>query len=559
MAMVAMSATLTMAMGLTSCGGVSEPSTDGAPPGIRRLTEAQYRNIIADVFGPEISVAARFDAPERVDGLLQIGTTKAAITPSAFERYDQLARSIAAQVMNPANRRLLVPCTPHSETEADAACARMFLTTVGRYLYRRPLTTKEIESRVQVAEAATRIYGNFYAGLGASLASMLEAPAFLYVADSTEPDPRRAGHVRLTGYARASRLSFLLWNTAPDEELLTAAERGELSGPRGVERQVTRLLASPRFETGVRAFFSDMLGFDAFDTLAKDSIIYPAFSRAVGEDAKEQTLRTLVALLVDEQADYREVFVTRKTFMTGSLGLVYRVPAEIPTGWVPFEFPQSDERAGILSQLSFVALHSHPGLSSPTQRGRAVRELLLCQKIPDPPGNVNFDAFNDPRSPHKTARQRLTAHSTQASCAGCHKLTDPIGLALENFDGAGQFRLTENGERIDTHGDLNGKAFTDAISLGRAMHDDPAATACLVSRAYSYAAQHAPTRGEREWMVYLNREFARDGFRLPALFKRIATSEALYSVTAPPPTAPPPAPSAVAASAGALPSNKDES
>ena len=536
---------------LLGCSRFSEPSTDGAPPGIRRLTEAQYRNIIADVFGPQISVAARFDAPERVDGLLQIGTSKAAITPSAFERYDQLARSIASQVVSPANRRLLVPCTPRSETEADAACARLFLTTVGRDLYRRPLTDKELESRVRVAAAGTASYGDFYLGLGASLVSLLEAPSFLYVADSIEPDPQRAGHVRLTGYARASRLSFLLWNTAPDDELLAAAEHGELVTQRGLDRQVTRLVASPRFEAGVRAFFADMLGFDAFDTLAKDTIIFPAFSRVVADDAKEQTLRTLVTLLVDERADYRDVFVTRRTFMSGSLGLVYRVPAEVPTGWVPFEFPQSAERAGILSQLSFVALHSHPGLSSPTQRGRAVRELLLCQKIPDPPGNINFDAFNDPRSPHKTARQRLTAHSTQPSCAGCHKLTDPIGLALENFDGAGQFRLTENGERIDTHGDLNGKVFGDAISLGKAMHDDPAATACLVTRAYSYAAQHAPTRGEHDWMTYLNKEFASDGFRIPELFKRIATSEALYSVT------PPAAPAPVSASASALPSTQD--
>ncbi|MFL2769949.1 MAG: DUF1588 domain-containing protein [Rhodospirillaceae bacterium] len=122
----------------------------------------------------------------------------------------------------------------------------------------------------------------------------------------------------------------------------------------------------------------------------------------------------------------------------------------------PFEFSENDPRAGILTQVGFSALASHPGRSSPTLRGKSIREAVLCQKVPDPPGDVDFSLFEDPNSPNKTARERLTAHSTEPACAGCHKITDPIGLALEQLDGIGQLRTSENGVVIDVSGNLDG-------------------------------------------------------------------------------------------------------
>jgi Protein of unknown function (DUF1588)/Protein of unknown function (DUF1585) len=181
-----------------------------------------------------------------------------------------------------------------------------------------------------------------------------------------------------------------------------------------------------------------------------------------------------------------------------------------------------------------VALHSHPGKSSPTLRGKAVRELLLCQKIPDPPGDVDFSQFNDPNSPSKTARDRLTAHSTVPACAGCHKLMDPIGLAMEKFDGAGQLRDNENGAVIDTSGEINGMKYSDAKGLGQAMRADPSATSCVVNRAYSYAVGRTIDRNERPVISHLEKSFADDGYRFTELMRRIATSQALYAVSAPP-------------------------
>ena len=244
------------------------------------------------------------------------------------------------------------------------------------------------------------------------------------------------------------------------------------------------MLSSPRLETGVRAFFDDMLGFDDFAVLAKDPSIYPAFIADTVQDAREQTLRTIVDHLVTRKLDYRDLFTTRDTFMSPSLATLYGVPT--PPGWTPYEIPEDSPRAGLLTQIAFLASHAHPGRSSPTLRGKALRELLLCQKVPRPPPNVDFSLIEDPKSTLHTARERLAAHRANPVCAGCHKMTDPIGLALENFDGAGQYRDTERGAPIDASGSLDGQTFTDPAGLAKALHDNPALPTCLVKRAYGY-------------------------------------------------------------------------
>ncbi|MBL8645416.1 MAG: DUF1592 domain-containing protein [Rhodospirillaceae bacterium] len=511
------------------------PAVNGAPPSFRLLSEAQYRNIVADLFGAQIMVGGSFDPLVRTNGLLTVGATSAHVTPAGLEQLDLMARSIAGQVVSEKNRDVIVPCTPASAGAADDACAAKFFGAVGRMLFRRPLTDDEVKVPVTIARDAAEDLGNFYDGLAAGLAGLMVSPSFLFAIDTTEPDPGKPGQIRLDAYAKATRLSLFLWNTAPDDLLLTAAEKGELHTKKGLRAQVERMLASPKLEAGMRAFFNDMLAFDEFAKLEKDSIIYPAFSAGVAEDAREQTLRTIIDLVVTQDGDYRDLFTTRKTFMSGPLGRIYRVPVSRPDGgWTPYEFAEGDPRAGLLTQVSFAALYSHPGRSSPTLRGRAIRESLLCQKIPDPPGDVDFSLFNDPNSPNKTARDRLTAHSTVPACAGCHKLTDPIGLAMEKIDGAGQLRATEAGAPIDTTGDLDGVPYADAAGLGKAMRENPAVPSCVVNRMYSYAIGRTPERNEKTLLDHFEKNFAAEGFRVTELLHDIAVSDALYAVSAAP-------------------------
>jgi hypothetical protein len=516
-----------------------DPGANGGPAVMRRLTQEQYRNTVQDVFGSSVSVAGRFEPDNRSSHLIAIGSGMASVTASGLEGYDRMAKGIAAQIVDEQHRAQVIPCKPVDVKAPDDACARQFLARVGHLLYRRPLTDNELTSNVAATNAATQKVGDFYVGLRLAVAGLLESPQFLYRHETSEPDPDNKGGYRLDALSKAARLSFLLWNTTPDMELLNAAEKGELNTDKGLAKQVDRLLASPRLEAGMRAFFTDMLEFDSYDTLAKDGALYPKFNINVALDSQEQTLRTVIDLLLKQKGDYRDLFTTRKTFLTPMLGSIYKVAVETPDGlpnqWVPYEFPADSGQAGILTQASFVALHSHPGRSSPTLRGKALREVLLCQKVPDPPGNVNFNLVQDTANPnYKTVRQRLTAHATEATCTGCHKIMDPVGLALENFDTIGGYRMNENGADIDTSGELDGSRFADAPGLGKALHDHPEAPSCLVNRVFSYGVGRLPTNDENEWLkTYVDQRFAADGYRLPELLRRIATSETFYRVQAP--------------------------
>lgn len=519
--------------GLAACDA-PEPAIKDAKPLLRRLTEEQYRNIVADIFGPQIVVAGSFDPILREAALIAASAGNATISASSFEKYEKLAYSIAEQVVGQTNRKLLIGCMPARADAADDVCAGQFLTRAGRLLFRRPLSNSERDGAVAIATAAAAETGDFHRGLAYGLTALMVSPHFLFIADSLAPDTVPDGPLHLTAFAKAARLSFFLWNTTPDEVLLTAAAAGELDNARGLEAQIERLMASPRLRNGVRALFADMLELDKFDRLTKDPEIYPAFDTDAIIDAREQLLRTITHQLLDRDADYRTLFDTRQTFMSPALGRVYRVPIDEFNGWSSFDFPPGDGHVGIQTLAGFAALHSHPGRSSPTIRGRAVRELLLCQKIPDPPSDVDFSVFNEPSSVQMPARERLAAHSTVATCAGCHKLTDGIGLSLENFDGAGQFRTTDVGKPIDVSGSLDGTPFTTTEGLAQALRDHPMVPACLVQRAVSYALAGVVNGPQSAWEKYLSVQFADSGFHLKSLMKAIVRSPNFYAVDAAP-------------------------
>ncbi|HET6629830.1 MAG TPA: DUF1592 domain-containing protein [Woeseiaceae bacterium] len=507
------------------------------PPVTRRLTSVQYQNIIRDVFGGDIDIGGRLPPDLRLEGLLSIGASHVSITAAGMEQYDAMARAIAAQVVDEKHRDMLVRCQPASITAPDEQCAREFLAEAGRLLYRRPLTDRQLETYVTAAADATEITHDFYQGLKLSLSAMLTSPAFLFRVEVVEPDPNEEGAYRLDAYSKASQLSFFLWNSAPDSQLLAAAESGELHTRSGLEEQVERMIDSPRLEAGIRAFFADQLRFTEFATLAKDAQLFPKFNAQVAADAREQTLRTIIDVVLTDNRDFREIFTTKETFLTPALGAIYRVPIykQGPNGspdqWQPYEFAADDPRAGILTQVAFTALHSPAGRGSPTIRGKAVREIALCQEVPAPPGDVDFSKFlQASANPTSTARERLSAHASVPSCAGCHKIMDPIGLALENFNGAGGYRTIEGGVQIDASGVLDGIPFENAAGLGEAVYKNPAAVSCVVNRLSERALGRQVTSGERNWLDYLKSDFADNGYRLLALMEEIASSEALYSV-----------------------------
>ncbi len=533
---VAFLVTSLFGLAIVGCGSESTSSVEveAGPVALRRLTAEQFERSIHDVLGDHITVPSRIDPDDRRDGLLAVGATFASVTPSGLEKYEAAATTIAQQALDAEHRDDLVQCAPGSTASADDTCATAFIERIGRMLFRRSLTAEELDARVTVANDAATALRDFYGGLELALTSLLVSPNFLFRVEEAEPVPGDASRMRLTSVSMASRLSYLLWNTTPDEALLAAGEGGALVEDAALATEVERLLASPRLEAGLRSIFSDLYDFKQFDDglIRKDAQLFPAFTQPMIQDAKEQTLRTIVDHLASGE-DYRSLFTTTSSFMTRRLGVVYQVPVATPSGWERYEFPQEADRVGLLSHVSLNALHSHPGRSSATLRGKFVREVLLCQDIPTPPANIDFSIVEDTTGELRTARDRLEAHVTNEACAGCHVLTDPIGLALETFDAIGMYRAEENGVPIDTSGQIDGIEYDDAAGLGVALSEHPNLGPCLVRSLYRYAVGRGWEVGERALLELLDQRFSESGYSVPDLLREVLLSDGFRLTSGP--------------------------
>lgn len=508
---------------------------------MRRVSESQYRNTIADLYGADIEINGRFEPDLREGGLMAIGSAKLSLSSGGFEQYMAMGRSISEQVLDKKRRDKVLKCAPKDPKQADDACAAEFIRAQGLNLFRRPLSDGEVAARVALAHEGAERKGDFYEGLKLSFASLLTAPEFLFRMEEAEPDPNAKGELRLDGYTKAARLSYLIWDAAPDAELMAAAASGEIHTPEGLKKQVDRLVNSPKLERGTRAFFTDMLHFDLFESMTKDPNAYPIFSLQVADAAREQTLRTLVDHLITRKGDYRDILTTRHTFLNRPLAAVYNVPYLSAKDWAPYDQPADKEQAGVLTQSAFLSLFAHPNRSSPTKRGVALYEIFLCQPTPLPPPDVDFSKVQDARG--GTIRERLLDHAENPGCSGCHRVSDPIGLALERFDGVGQTRTMENGKLIDVSATIDGKKIDGATGLGQVLHDKPKLVSCVVRNVYAYGVGRDPDDSdwELDFLKAQREAFAKNGYQFPALISAIATAPEFYRVVTKPAAAEEPA------------------
>jgi len=497
----------------------------------RRVTESQYRNTIRDIFGPQIVVNARFEPEMREEGLLALGSPELLVSTSGLEQHFSLSQSIASQALDETNRAALVGCKPADPAKPDEACARAFIQKYGELLFRRPLTAAETSARLQSASLGATQTGDFYKGLELALASLLMAPEFLFRVESAEPDPAARGGRRLDAYTKAQRLSYLFWDASPDAELLAAAKSGALHTKAGLDQQIARLSASPKLQDGARAFFTDMLQLDHYDGLTKDPTTYPRFSQSVADAGKEQTLKTMVDLLVVKRRDYRDIFTSNETFINRDLAAIYDMPFPGKEPWAAITFPEQSGRAGILTQVSFLSLFSHPGASSPTKRGVKIHEIFMCEPTPEPPADVDFSKVQALEK--GTVRVRLLDHMENEGCASCHERSDPPGLSLEHFDSAGQLRTMENGALIDVSAELDGVKFVGAKGLATVMHDEPRIPGCLVRNVFAYGVGRLPDETEIGYLAEQQAAFVAGGHKFPALLSQIASTEQFFRVKMP--------------------------
>ena len=293
--------------------------------------------------------------------------------------------------------------------------------------------------------------------------------------------------------------------------------------------RVKLVLEDTRARRGLRAFADDWLELDDLTALEKDPSAFPYFSPDLGEQAREETLRLLEHLVFDTASDFRTLMTTRTTFVTRRLAGLYGVAAPSVDTFAQVTLPEDGARAGLLGHASVLSLHASPNRSSPTLRGVFVRERLLCQHMPSPPANVDT-TIPEGSEDAPTMRERLEVHLESPSCAGCHLLTDLIGLSLENFDGMGGFRATENGAIIDVTGSLDGTDFEDAVGLGQAIADHPSFVPCLVSTLWSYANGRSVMNSEAAQLSAFASRLAHNEHRLVALLEDIVMSEAFRNV-----------------------------
>lgn len=497
------------------------PAPAAGLPSLPRLTRSQYGHAIRDLFGDAVVVPSALEPDVLLDGSLALGAAESALSRRGVEQYERAAYAIATQAMEPgAARDLLVPCAPAGPD--DAACAETALVPLARRAWRREVTSAEATALAGLATNAGTVLGDFYDGLEYGIAFILQAPAFLYRPSLGDP----GGTGALDGYALAARLSFFLWDTIPDPALLDAAAAGTLVTDAGLSAEVDRMLADPRAEDGLRAFVTDWLGLGQLSDLSKDPMVFLAAGPDLGPAMREETLRFVVHHVRDLEAPFPDLLRSRETFVDRRLAALYEVPAPSMDGFGPVTLPEGGERRGLLGQASILSIWAHPTSSSPTLRGRFVREVLLCQEVPPPPVAVDT-AIPEPSPEARTLRERLTAHRESPVCASCHAMLDPIGLGLERFDGIGHFRRMEAGAVIDPTGELDGEPFADAAELGDAIARHPALPGCFARRVLRYATGRVEDdRRDLGTLRALDLAFWESGYRVNALVRAIVLSPA---------------------------------
>jgi hypothetical protein len=510
--------------------GTGNSSTTGGPAGafvpqassLRRLTIPQYTNAIHDLLGPSIQVTTQFDDDIRFGGFVTIGVANVGVSSKMTEQFESTALDVARQALtNTAGRAALVGCSPASV--ADEVCTRSFLEKFGRRAWRRPLSQDELARYAYVAKNAQTVLNDFYGGLQYALAGLLQSPHFVYREEiGTVPDASNPARVSFSDAELATRLSFLLWNSTPDDALLTAADARELTQG-GLVAQAQRLLSSDRFTAGVESFFSELYWLSDLDQLALNPMIYPQMSATLGNSMRTETLQFLKDIVLVRNGDVRDIFDSRSTFVNAELANVYGLaPVAAAAGFANVMLPDAGMRAGFLGQGSFLAMpsHSQPNRSSPTLRGKFVREMLLCQSVAPPPPVV--PAFPD--AIMGTAREKLEFHRSVPSCAACHAFMDPIGLGFENFDGVGAQRTQEFGKTIDASGDLDGVKFSGPRELMAAIRNHPDAVACIAKNAYRYAVAHVDDGGEQGIIGDVVKEFQDAGLHFRSLLEAVVKS-----------------------------------
>lgn len=501
---------------MAECDGVA----DRTP--MRLLTRAEYDNTIADLLGDTSNPSKDFPREPIVHGF-DNDAKSLQVSDESVTRYLETAESIAAGVM--ANRRdRILPCQTR-----DTACADTFISTTGRRLFRRALTVEERAAfKVFFQQVFAAQNGNFETAIEWTLQVMLQSPQFLYrFEEGVVPPTKWDMRTPLLGPELASRLSYLLWASAPDDTLLDLAEAGQLEDPAILEAQAKRLLADARGMRGRMRFVSLWLRADDISRLSKDPVNYPNFSPALAA-AWQQSFDLFLRDSLSREGTLKALLVSDRLYVN-DLMQSYANRSGLNSDFMPVAMPDS-QRLGMLTQPGFLARLSSPDQSSPIRRGIFVLDHLMCQPPPAPP--PGFNPIPPAPNTGATTRERFSQHSVDPNCSGCHSLIDPVGFGFENYDAVGAYRTIENGKPVDATGSVYAAhdekltgPFNGISQLARRLADSRQVHDCVASEWLRFAMGRGLGAGDQCSLTQVQDTFMNSQGRFDDLLVAIIMSD----------------------------------
>jgi hypothetical protein len=427
-------------------------------------------------------------------------------------------------VSDTVSRRKIFTCRPTSEAD-EAACATAIVRGLSTRAFRRPPTDREVSRLLRFYDDGRR-GTTFERGVTKAVEAILASPQFLFRLEDTPATARPGQPYRLGDVELASRLSFFVWGAAPDQALLDLAAAGRLSAPAAIEKQVGRMLADRRAEALSTRFASQWLRLQDLDDVSPDPILYPYFDRSLGQALQKET-ELFIASLVREDRSVLDLLTADYTYANEKVARHYGIGGVTGTEFRRVSLPA--ERRGILGHGSVLTLTSIADRTSPVQRGKWIMEVLLGSPPPAPPPNVPALEETKGTADGKvlSVRERMETHRKNPACMSCHKVIDPLGLALEHFDATGRHRIKDNGVPVDAVGDLyDGTKMDGAAGLRAALlqHKD-AFLLSFTEHLMTYALGRRVEPSDMPAVRAVIRAAARQDYRISAFVRGIAASD----------------------------------
>lgn len=501
---------------------------------LRRLTRAEYSNTLGDLLGTSLRPGDSLPVDEMVEGLDSVGSALsfALIHLETMEgELGVLLDELFARDTDDPKRTEVLVCPPSGE---DTACTRDILSTFARRAFRRPILETEVDALVSLVASSKEAGNGFEESLKAGLKAVLLSPHFIFRvelsddAGSTEPK-------RLGSHEFATRLSYFLWSTMPDDELAQLADSGDLMDETVLRAQLARMLSDPKIERGLTENFAGQwLPLRRLPEVTFDATLFPDFSDSLRVAAAQET-ELFFGTLIKEDLPLDSLLTAGFTFVNPQLADHYEIlDVEARTiedvEGTEFSRIQTDgtQRGGILTHASILMATSQPARTSPVKRGIWVLEQLLCSPPPPVPSTLEIGDLLP--SPDATTREVLELHRADPGCASCHSVIDPLGFGLEDFDGIGTYRTTENGRAVDASGILNDVPFVGSQELIPLIAEDERLAECIAQQLLTYAvgrnfhepaakkyaralAQHATLAGHDTWRQFITAVVMSEAFQ----------------------------------------------